>query len=236
MRRVVAKAVLRVIGEDVEEACGFLQKGSGCPADLEAAVRAMQQIYEEESTEGILLVDAKNAFNSLNREAALHNIKHLCLSLYVNHPTQLLSSSFATFCFWWWRISLGRGNHARRSPNSMPFYALATLPLVKHLQSLHPAVRQAWLADDSAGAGRLRALRQWWDTLCDMGAQYGYNTNSTKTWLIVQPDLLEKANELLGATGVQITTEGVKYLGSAIGKRAYVESFLDLKVKEWRKE
>ena len=119
---------------------------------------------------------------------------------------------------------------------SMPFYALATLPLVKHLQSLHPAVRQAWLPDDSAGACRLRALRQWCDTLCDVGAQYGYNTNSTKTWLLVQSDLLEKANELFGATGVQITTEGVKYLGSAIGKRAYVESFLDLKVKEWRKE
>ena len=59
VRRVVAKAVLRVIGDDVEEACGFLQKGSGCPAGLEAAVHAMQQIYEEESSEGFLLVDAK---------------------------------------------------------------------------------------------------------------------------------------------------------------------------------
>ena len=84
----------------------------------------------------------------------------------------------------------------------MPFYALATLPLVKNLQSLHPAVRQAWLADDSAGAGRLRALCQWWDTLCNMVAQYGCNTNSTKTWLLVQSDLLEKAIELFGATGV----------------------------------
>ena len=38
----------------------------------------MKAIFEEESTEAILLVDAENAFNNLNRKAALHNIKQLC--------------------------------------------------------------------------------------------------------------------------------------------------------------
>ena len=59
VRPIVLKAILRVVGDDIEEACGFLQKCSGCPAGLEAAVHAMQQIYEDESTEGILSVDAK---------------------------------------------------------------------------------------------------------------------------------------------------------------------------------
>ena len=68
-RRIVAKAILQVVGKDVEEACGFLQKCSGLPAGMEAAVHAMQQMFEDESVEGILLVDAKNAFNNLNREA-----------------------------------------------------------------------------------------------------------------------------------------------------------------------
>ena len=81
LRRIVAKSILRVVGPDIEEACGFIQKCSGLPSGIEAAVHAMQAMYDEESTEGILLIDAANAFNNLNREAALHNVRHLCPSL-----------------------------------------------------------------------------------------------------------------------------------------------------------
>lgn len=37
--------------------------------------------FEEKTTEGILLVDAFNAFKSLNCQAALQNLKHLCSPL-----------------------------------------------------------------------------------------------------------------------------------------------------------
>ena len=80
-RRIVAKAILQVVDRDIEEACGYLQKCSGLPAGLEAAVHAMQEIHDDESTEGVLFVDAKNAFNSLNRAAALHNVRHICPAL-----------------------------------------------------------------------------------------------------------------------------------------------------------
>ena len=73
--------VLKVVGRDVEEACGHLQKCSGCPAGLEAAVHVMQEVFQDETTEGLLLVDAKNAFNNLNWEAALHNVRYICPAL-----------------------------------------------------------------------------------------------------------------------------------------------------------
>ena len=40
----------------------------------------MRDVFESSETEAIILVDATNAFNSLNRQAALRNanIRHLC--------------------------------------------------------------------------------------------------------------------------------------------------------------
>ena len=71
---VLAKAVLRTVNRDVEEACGFFLKCSGLPVGQEAAAYAMQKLYEDQSVEGLLLVDSKYAFNNMNTEAALHNI------------------------------------------------------------------------------------------------------------------------------------------------------------------
>ena len=233
-RRIVAKAILQVVGKDVEEECGFLQKCSGLPAGMEAAVHAMQQMFDDESVEGILLVVAKNAFNNLNREEALHNTRHLCPSLSVALQNCYQAES---------RLFVHGGGELRSregttqgDPLSMPFYALAIIPLLRHLQEEHSSIRQAWLADDSAGAGRLCALRHWWDTLSSVGASYGYDTNSLKTILLVKEGILEEAHSLFDNTGVTITTDGVRYLGSAFGKTEFVEQFFLHKIDEWTKE
>ena len=83
-RRIIAKAVLRVIGRDIEEAAGPLQVCAGQDGGCEAAVHAMTEIFKNPESEAVLLVDATNAFNSLNRLAALHNITVSCPSLLVN--------------------------------------------------------------------------------------------------------------------------------------------------------
>ena len=41
---------------------------------IEAAVHAVRSAFELETTEGVLLMDASNAFNNLNCEVALLNI------------------------------------------------------------------------------------------------------------------------------------------------------------------
>ena len=46
--------------------------------ELRPLIHAMRHIYEDDNTEALLLVDADNAFNILNRKAALHNISVLC--------------------------------------------------------------------------------------------------------------------------------------------------------------
>ena len=48
---------------------------------MEAAVHAMHDMFDDEDTEAILLTDATNAFNCLNRESCLRNIQHTSPSL-----------------------------------------------------------------------------------------------------------------------------------------------------------
>ena len=44
-------------------------------------MHAMRQLFTVPETEAVILVDATNAYNSLNRRAALQNIHHVCSSL-----------------------------------------------------------------------------------------------------------------------------------------------------------
>ena len=63
---------------DVKLAAGPLQTCAGHEAGCEAAIHAMKEIEALKGTEAILLLDATNAFNTINRQAALHNIKVIC--------------------------------------------------------------------------------------------------------------------------------------------------------------
>ena len=81
--------------------------------------------------------------------------------------------------------------------------------------------------------GFLTELRAWWDTLCDIGPQYGYFVNSSKTFLIVKEEHLIQARSIFVGTNIQFTTEGKRYLGSAFGSPVFVQSYVDDKVKEW---
>ena len=69
--------MLRVIGRDIKEAVGPLQVCAGQDGGCETAVHAMREIFKNPESEAVLLVDATNAFNSINRMADLHNISLL---------------------------------------------------------------------------------------------------------------------------------------------------------------
>ena len=85
LRRIAGKVVMGVVKEDVTRAAGALQLCSGQDEGSEAAIHAMHDIFEDNETEAVLLVDAANAFNSINRKALLHNIDILCpaISIYI---------------------------------------------------------------------------------------------------------------------------------------------------------
>ena len=85
----------------------------------------MQTIFKDPLTERVILVDTSNAFNSLNREVALHNIKVACSSF-----TYILINTYRTSS----RIIIMGGaeiqstDGATQSDNLvMYFHAIATI-------------------------------------------------------------------------------------------------------------
>ena len=78
IRRITGKCIVKVLKGDIQKAGGLIQTCTGVPSGIEAAIQATRQAFEREDSQSLLLVDATNAFNSLNRQAAVHNLKKLC--------------------------------------------------------------------------------------------------------------------------------------------------------------
>ena len=71
VRRIITKAFLSVVGSDIQDAAGSIQLCAGQKAGIETAVHAMKMAFKDIDSEAVLMIDASNAFNSLNRESAL---------------------------------------------------------------------------------------------------------------------------------------------------------------------
>ena len=81
LRRIIGKVIMEVVKINVLKAAGGVQLCARHEAGVEAAVHAMQATFENSAMDAILFVDAANAFNNLNRETALLNIRHVCPSI-----------------------------------------------------------------------------------------------------------------------------------------------------------
>ena len=126
-RRIIGKAILSIIRDDIQEAAGPLQLCAGQEAGCEAAVHAMQQLYESPDTEAAILVDATNAFNSLHRGNALRNIQHLCPSL----STVLINTYHEDVNLYIDGVTLSTEEGTTQGdPLAMAMYAIGILPLI----------------------------------------------------------------------------------------------------------
>ena len=200
----------------------------------EAAVHAMREIFKNPESEAVLLVDATNAFNSLNRLAALHNITVSCPPL-----AQILVNTYRAPIR---MIIPGNGEIAstegttQGDPLAMAMYALAITPLIHQLRSSCPCVQQVWFADDATGSSTCSNLKSWWNKLSSYGPAFGYHPNASKTYLVVKQEHMTNAQELFADTDVHITIHGKRHLGAAIGSRTFTEEYICSKVQTWSDE
>ena len=156
MRRIVGKTIIWCLNSVIQEAAGPLQVSSGLKSGAEAAIHSMREKFEHESTDAVLLVDAENAFNRLNRRVALHNVQYICppiATILINTyrvPARL-------FIVGGGEIESAEGT-TQGDTLAMAFYALGTNPILRSLKTASPLISQVWLADDATGAGKLAPL------------------------------------------------------------------------------
>ena len=191
---IIAKAVLSIVGPDIQGASGCQQMCEGQISGIEAAVHAIRSAFESEECEAALLVDATNAFNALNHQVALH-IRRLCppiATILVNTyraPTELFVDGDTI---------LSQEGTTQGDPLAMAMYGLATIPLIRRMDG---PWKQVWYADDSAATGTVVQLREWWDRLATEGPGFGYVANPAKTWLVTKDGHCEEASRIFAGSG-----------------------------------
>ena len=230
MRKIISRAIISIIKDDIQAAAGTVQLCAGQEAGCEAAVHAMKQVFESPDADAIILVDATNAFNTLNHENALRNIQHLylpiakALNTYRNDAQLFIDGE----------TLISQEGTMQGDPLTMAMYGIAIIPLIRRLTN--EQVQKVWFADDATVEAQLTPLRDYWDLLQLIGPDFGYLPNASKTWLIVKEDKLQAATAMFQGTGINITTQGKRHLGAALGTRTFVEEYVHSKVAGWIQE
>ena len=228
VRRVIGKSIATALRSEIQQAAGPLQVCAGHLSGCEAAVHSMHRVFQSSISEGVILVDACNAFNSLNRETALRNIQHLSPPL-----AKILINTYRDNIqlFIDGDTLLSQEGTTQGDPLAMAMYAIAITPLIRSLED--EETKQVWFADDATAGGSLLGLRRWWDRLVERGPAYGYHPNPAKTCLVVKEEKVEMAKEVFQGTGISVTEEGKRHLGAAIGTQPFVERYVMQRVSEW---
>ena len=231
---------MTVVKEDVRKAAGNLQLCAGQQAGGEAAIHAMREIFSQEDCDAVLLVDATNAFNSINRKTMLHNISIKCPSLatYVNNtygePSNLYIHNSNSGNIG--KVLKSAEGTTQGDPVAMAMYAIGMSVLQDVIGHEKTNVKQVAYADDLSGAGKISDLKKWWGMIRDNGPIIGYTPNATKSVLIVKPEKYDRALEVFSDSGLIVTKKGQRHLGAIIGTEEFKKEYIGEKVSEWVKE
>ena len=131
LRGIARKGVMHIAKKDLKDAAGSLQVCVGQEARSESTIHTIYDVYQQDETEAVLLVDIDNAFNSINRKAMLHKIS----------ITLPLITTFIACCYMEPARLFFVGNHEITSredttqgdPTAMGAYALGVTPLIRFL-------------------------------------------------------------------------------------------------------
>ena len=186
----------------------------------------MSQIFNEEDSGAVLLIDASNDFNAVNLKLFLHNVSVICqeIAVFIRNCYSLPS-----------RVLIIGGSELKScegttqgDPAGMAIYTIAVIPLLLMLvdqakQLPGKRTKSVAYAGDFTSAGSVTNLLHWWNTLTTVGPLFGYHPEPTKCWLIVKPGMKYLAWKTLENTGINVTEDGKCHLEAVIGSKETVK-------------
>ena len=230
LRRVIGKVICLITRDDAQTTCGTSQLCAGIKCGMEGAIHTASELFEtSDESHGMLVIDATNAFNSINRVSLLWNVRVLW-------PR---ASRFIFNTYRGWAPLVVRGSEdvlfsregiIQGDPLSMFLYAIATLPLIEQTQL--NSIKQLWYADDASALGSLPLLLLWFEKLQRVGPSFGYFPEPSKCSVIVKESMVDHASSMFEGTGVKVVTS-CRFLGGVIGDHSGKVSFVMQKVREW---
>ena len=158
LRRIICKSVAEFTKIDLEETCSTDQLACRLKAGVEGAIQALSDVFDDNKEDGcgMLLMDASNAFISLNRETALWNARILWprCSRFLFNAYGGFASLFVAGAD---EVIYSREGTIQGDTLAMFFYGVSLLPLIRKLKHSKNVV-QSWYADDSAAIAKLKKL------------------------------------------------------------------------------
>ena len=128
------------------------------PAGLRSIFDAIRSIFDADDTDAVLLIDASNAFDSLNRAAALYNISVLCPSI-VTYAINTSALRHARLFVMGGEELLSAEGTTQGDPVAMSLYAVSLQPLIAQLQT-SSSTKQCWFADGEWYSGKCDAMME----------------------------------------------------------------------------
>jgi hypothetical protein len=125
----------------------------------------------------------------------------LSSSCYKHWTTLVLQSNNGTGTFLYSKEGVMQGD-----PISMFAYGIGILPLICLLKAEFPAVEQPWYADDAGADGKFSEIRCFFSKLQEIGPNFGYYPEPTKSILVVLQHNLEATQIAFPNLNFKVTT------------------------------
>ena len=240
-RRMVSCAMLKIALPGARSYFQPHQIANGVPAGTEAAIHAFREVldvHREDDSRAALFVDARNAFNEIDRQRILDAVM-------VHAPAIARYVHMVYGCGPW----LVAGMHLIQSlqgtqqgdPLGMFLFSLVLQELVDLLQARCNLDLNVWCADDGTLIGTIAQLAIAASLLALHGPALGFHVEATKTrawWPVVDWESDTKlpfgffthdtALEHMDHTALSalhpLLSDGVRMLGSPVGTDLYVQT------------
>ena len=140
---------------------------------------------------GLLVVDAKNAFNEINRVRMMWMVRHLWTPV----------TRFVFNCYYFaeqeWDVQFlhSKEGVTQGDPLVMIAYGIGILPLINNLKREIPDVPQPWYTDYSGALGTFTIIETYFNSLTCQVTGRRYYPEPPKSILIVHPENLEPGKE-----------------------------------------